>query len=93
MTAPQLALLAVVVACALDAATTVALLRRGGREVVSAWAIGARPSALQVWGWVFAFPVLAVAAVLHVAADTWLLAHLVAAVRLGFAVRNHRLRR
>lgn len=88
-----LALFVVIVACALDALSTIALIRRGGREAVSAWVIGGHPTPRAVWAWVFAFPVAVTALVLHWAPDVWLLAHVVAAIRLFFAARNHRLMR
>lgn len=88
-----LALAVVVLACALDAGSTVALIRRGGREALSAWAIGTHPKPAAVWAWVLAFPVAVVALVLWWVPDAWPVAHAVAAVRIYFAARNHRLMR
>lgn len=93
MTAPHIALLVLTISCALDATSTVALIKRGGREAMSAWAIGAHPKPAAVWAWVFAFPVAVVALVLRWTPDAWPVALGVTAVRLWFAVRNHRLMR
>ena len=80
-------------ACALDALSTVQLIRRGGRESWSAWIIGEYPSPARIWGWVFVFPVALVAELLHFAPDLWWVAYAIGVLRIGVAWRNHRLRR
>lgn len=88
-----MALLFVLACLALDAITTNALIKRGGRERLSAWAIGEHPSPLLVWGWVFAFPAIVISIVLvNMPQLTWF-AIAAGAFRLIMAARNHRLMR
>lgn len=93
MTGAWVALALVALACALDGLTTLALLERGGHEEVSAWIIGAHPTAWLVWAWVLAFPVACTALALWCAPEAWPAALPLVVWRLYYAMRNHRLRR
>lgn len=85
----MIVLLFVAAACAADAYTTDHLIKRGGREKVSAWLMGAHPSRHTVWATLFGLPVLAIGVALYAVPAVWPVALPVVALRGYFAVRNH----
>lgn len=89
----MIALIALTLACAVDALSTVALIRRGGSEAMSAWIIGTQPPPWRVWMVVFALPVLAGVAVVWLASPLAWLLYPLALWRAALAVRNQTLAR
>jgi len=87
----MIALLALALACAADAISTLRFLRAGtAHEALSAWIIGKHPKPWAVWAWVFVAPVAASAAVLHLWPTAWWAIGLAAVARGVTAWRNFR---
>lgn len=79
--------------CVADAYTTAALLKRGGKEVNAAWLVGEHPSPTVCWLAFGILPALIGTACLLKAPATWPAFAALAALKLYFSVRNHKLMR
>lgn len=88
-----LTLFCLLLACSADVVTTLAVLRRGGYEVGSAWIIGAHPAAWKVVLWVGVLPVTVGALMLWQWPIVWPALLAAAAWRGYCAWRNNRLQR